>query len=129
MHKRKPLAYRTAIDKQVRRGFRGYPVATIAYYGPNDQRATKVVVAIILAEGAEPSHLQRWYADGDVRKDRGVVEQIMQFIRQRDARTVVAAPRIIGCPHEEGVDYPEGEHCPECPFWVGRNRFTGELLD
>jgi hypothetical protein len=48
---------------------------------------------------------------------------------QRDARTLVATPHIIGCRHEEGLDYPEGEHCPECPYWVGRNRFTGELLE
>ncbi len=35
---------------------------------------------------------------------------------------------IIGCPHEEGIDYPDGEVCPQCPFWARRDRFTGELL-
>jgi hypothetical protein len=37
--------------------------------------------------------------------------------------------RIIGCPHEEGIDYPDGAECPECPFWKGRDRWTGELLE
>jgi hypothetical protein len=36
--------------------------------------------------------------------------------------------RIIGCPHEEGIDYPEGSMCPKCPFWSSRDRWTGELL-
>jgi hypothetical protein len=31
---------------------------------------------------------------------------------------------IIGCPHEEGIDYPEKEDCPQCPFWKGRDRWA-----
>ena len=29
---------------------------------------------------------------------------------------------IFGCPHEEGIDYPVGEECPECPYWANRPR-------
>jgi hypothetical protein len=36
---------------------------------------------------------------------------------------------IIGCPHEEGTDYPEGEACPQCPFWQGRDRFKGTYVE
>jgi hypothetical protein len=36
--------------------------------------------------------------------------------------------RKTGCPHEEGIDYPEGEPCPQCPFWTHRDRWTGKLL-
>jgi hypothetical protein len=40
----------------------------------------------------------------------------------------VAMPdRIIGCPHEEGIDY-EGEYCPRRAFWIGRDRWTGKLV-
>ena len=53
---------------------------------------------------------------------------MLAFVAKHGARTVVAADRIIGCPHEESVDYPEGEWCPECPFWIGRDRFTGKVL-
>jgi hypothetical protein len=35
--------------------------------------------------------------------------------------------RIIGCPHEEGIDY-EGDTCPARPLWAGRDRWTGERL-
>ena len=26
----------------------------------------------------------------------------------------------MGCPHEEGEDFPLGEDCPFCPFWKGK---------
>jgi hypothetical protein len=41
---------------------RGWPVATIAFYGPNPTRATKVAVGIIPSEGAEPTEMRdcRW---------------------------------------------------------------------
>jgi hypothetical protein len=28
--------------------------------------------------------------------------------------------RNMGCPHEEGEDFPDGEDCPFCPFWAGK---------
>src|SRR3954470_24222466 len=41
--------------KRPRGGFRGYPVATIAFYGPDNKKATKVAVAIILAGEQQPA--------------------------------------------------------------------------
>ena len=38
----------------------------------------------------------------------------------------MTSDRIIGCPHEEGIDYPMGRTCPRCPFWAGIDRFTHE---
>jgi hypothetical protein len=35
---------------------------------------------------------------------------------------------MLGCPHEEGVDYPMGRTCPRCPFWAGIDRFTHEPI-
>ena len=32
--------------------------------------------------------------------------------------------RIIGCPHEEGIDYADGTVCPMCPYWQDRDRWT-----
>ena len=99
--------------------FRGYPVATIAFYGPTDESASKVAVGIVPAEGAEADPLERWFADdSDLRRDSTIGEEILVFIRQQGAKTVVMSDRIIGCPHEEGTDYPDGKACPECPFWL-----------
>lgn len=117
------------LKKKARRGFRGYPVATVAFYGPDDTRATKVAVGVVLAEGAEPAVLERWFAeDRDVRSDSSIGLQISEFIARHGVKSVVMADRIMGCPHEEGVDYPEGQVCPQCPFWVHRDRWTGEVI-
>ncbi|MBI4291473.1 MAG: hypothetical protein HY661_08350 [Betaproteobacteria bacterium] len=118
-----------ALRKKADRGFFGYPVATLAFYGPDDKVATKVAVAIILAKDEEPAFLERWFSEGhDVRKDPNVSEQILKFIRAHEAKSVGMADRIIGCPHEEGVDYPEGSTCPKCPFWAKRDRWSGEVV-
>jgi hypothetical protein len=44
-----------------------------------------------------------------------------------EVKTVAMTDRIIGCPHEEGIDY-EGPVCPHCPFWANRDRWTGEVI-
>ena len=118
---------RTPLERKARRGYRGYPIATVAFYGPDDRRASKVAVGIIAEESAEPDPLERWFCDeGDARTDRAIGEQVLAFIQEHRALTVVAPDRIIGCPHEEGIDYPEGEVCPRCPFWAHRDRWSGE---
>jgi hypothetical protein len=117
------------LQKRARRGFRGYPVATVAFYGPNDQRASKVAVAILPGENAEPLALERWFSeDRDIRTDLAVAHSIQVFIEKHGAKSVTVADRILGCPHEEGVDYPDCEICPQCPFWAHRDRWTGEVI-
>ena len=44
---------RKRLRKKAKRGLRGYPVATVALYGPDNTRATKLTVGIVLAEDAE----------------------------------------------------------------------------
>lgn len=117
------------LSRRARKGFRGYPVATIAFYGPTATAATKIAVGIVAAEDSDPVALERWYSDGkDLRRDPVVGEEIHAFIKQHDVKSVVMTDRIIGCPHEEGKDYPEGEVCPQCPYWMNRDRFSGDLL-
>ena len=117
------------IGKAARKGFRGYPVATVAFYGPDDQRASKVAVGIVMSEDAEPETLERWFSDStDVRYDLAIASEVHAFITSNGAKTVVATGQINGCPHEEGVDYPDGQVCPECPFWANVDRWTHERL-
>jgi len=116
------------LTKKVRKGNKGYPVATIAYYGPNNSVATKVVCAIIKVEGGEAEELKKWFSDNDIRKSEKILGEVISFIEEQGAKTVTMLDRIIGCPHEEGIDYPENEACPECGYWKGRDRFTHELL-
>jgi hypothetical protein len=63
-----------------------------------------------------------------VRYDQTIGAEILAFIKSHQVKSVVMTDRIIGCPHEEGVDYPEGMECPECPFWVGRDRWSGDYV-
>jgi hypothetical protein len=41
---------RNRLSKRAKRGFRGYPLATVALYGPDDRTATKLTVGIVPAE-------------------------------------------------------------------------------
>ena len=118
------------LDTNLRPAFRGYPVATVAFYGPNDKLATKVVVSVILTESNEPDVLHRWFSEGDldVRYDSAIGEQILAFLKPYAPRSTVVTDGIIGCPHEEGTDYPAGASCPQCPYWAGRDRFTHERI-
>jgi len=121
--------YRDKLAKKRAKGFRGYPVATVAFYGPDDKRATKVSVGIFESEGAEAEVLERWFSETtDVRTDPEITEAIVRFIEKHGAKSVAAVDGIIGCPHEEGIDYPEGEKCPQCPFWAIRDRWSGEVV-
>jgi hypothetical protein len=49
-----------ALRAKARRGSRGYPAATIAYYGPDDRRASKVAVAVLMAAKEDPAVVERW---------------------------------------------------------------------
>ncbi len=120
---------RARLKKKAKRGFRGYPMATIACYGPDDKRASKLVVAVIEVEDAEPDPLRKWYSDRtDVRNDPRIGEEVVEFLEAHGVLSLVMPERIIGCPHEEVIDYPEGEACPQCLFWKNRDRFTGQML-
>jgi hypothetical protein len=105
-----------------------YPVATLAAYGPNKTFATKLVVSVLGRPGQhEPSAMRTWTTHAvDVRFDRAIAAEVAGFVQQHGAKETVSADRIIGCPHEEGIDYPLGRTCPRCPFWAGIDRFTHE---
>ncbi|MHB0972382.1 MAG: hypothetical protein ACYC7A_20210 [Thermoanaerobaculia bacterium] len=119
----------TELEKRSKRGFRGYPVGTIAFYGQDASRASKVAVGIIAEEGGGAIAMKRWHSDTtDVRRDANIGAEVLEFLQEHDARTVVMSGGLMGCPHEEGIDYPEGEVCPACPYWAERDRYTGEKL-
>ena len=113
------------LRKKARKGLRGWPIATVAFYGPNLSQATKVTVGIVPSENAEVKELRDWKVDrGDIRADPGIAKEMLEFIEQHRVLSVAMTDSIIGCPHQEGIDY-EGEWCPACEFWHGRDRFRG----
>ena len=77
------------------------------------------------SENAEVEELREWKVDdGEIRADPRIAREILEFIDERRVLSVAMTAGIIGCPHQEGIDY-EGEWCPLCEFWRGRDRFTG----
>jgi hypothetical protein len=65
---------------------------------------------------------------GEIRADPRIAREISEFIEERQVLSVAMTDGIIGCPHQEGIDY-EGEWCPFCEFWRGRDRFTGQAIN
>jgi len=96
-----------------------YPLATVIPYGPDDKTVTKLVVSIV--SGPDPPEgepLERW-SGTNVASDENVAAKIHAFMRANGVKTVCTATAVLGCPHEEGPDFPRGEDCPFCPFWKG----------
>ena len=117
----KPITW---LRKIAKRGNQGYPVATLAFYGPDDKKASKAVLGIILSKGSE-AQLHKWFRESeavDLRYDIKLQNVWIEIIRREGVRSVAMLEEINGCPHEEGLDYPLGEVCPECPFWAHRRR-------
>ena len=95
-----------------------FPIGTIACYGPDDKITTKIAAGVILHEGAEPI-LKRWVAT-DVMTNPKVEKQIDRFFKKYGVTKVAMSEGNMGCPHEEGKDFPVGGDCPFCPFWKGK---------
>jgi SEC-C motif len=95
-----------------------YPIGTVAMYGPDDKTTTKMAASVILHHGADPI-LQRWVATNVTTNPR-VQQELKELFLQHGVKRVVMSEGNMGCPHEEGEDFPHGEDCPFCPFWKGK---------
>jgi hypothetical protein len=116
------------LTKLIRKGNKGYPIATIAFYGPTNLTASKLVCAVIAYDGADAEPIKKWFANSDVRKSEKTMNEVLAFIEAHTVKSVSMVDGIIGCPHEEGIDYPNGDSCPQCDYWKGRDRFTQSLI-
>jgi len=98
-----------------------FPLATVIYYGPDETLALKAVASIIPEPDAAPSAIRAWRAQSlDIRRDAAIADEMIAFIRLHDVRRTVVGDGIWGCVHETGVEFPAGEDCPHCPYWIGR---------
>jgi hypothetical protein len=95
-----------------------YPIGTVAMYGPDDKTTTKIAAGVILHDGAE-AIIQRWVAT-DVTSNPKVQQEMKDFFVRHGVKSVAMSEGNMGCPHEEGEDFPHGEDCPFCPFWKGK---------
>src|SRR5436309_15894283 len=93
------------LRKKARKGLRGWPIATVAFYGTNLSQATKVTVGIVPSENAEVKELREWKVDrGDIRGDPGIAQVILEFFEQHRVLLVVMTYSIIGWPKNVEAD-------------------------
>jgi hypothetical protein len=71
---------------------------------------------VILQDGADPEAL----GAKDVTINLKVQQEMKEFFLQHGVKSVAMSQGNMGCPHEEGEDFPQGEDCPFCPFWMGK---------
>ncbi len=95
-----------------------FPMGTMAYYGPDDKTTTKIAAGVFTAENSE-AIIKRWVAT-DVTTNPKIQQEIQEFFKEHGVKSVAMSDGNMGCPHEEGEDFPEGEDCPFCPFWKGK---------
>ena len=95
-----------------------YPIGTIATYGPTDRKITKIVAAVLEYENSKPI-LERWVST-TVSKNPKVQRQINALFVRHKVESVIKLDGNLGCPHEEGLDFPSGQDCPFCPYWAGK---------
>jgi hypothetical protein len=94
------------------------PMGTVALYGPDDKTTTKIAAAVFLTKDSEPI-IKRWVAT-DVTTNPKVQQELKDFFVQHGVKSVAMTDENMGCPHEEGLDFPQGGDCPFCPFWKGK---------
>ena len=95
-----------------------FPIGTIVYYGPDDKLTTKIVAGVVNEEETE-AIIERWVAT-DVTTNQKVQKEIERFFRKHGVTRVGISDGNVGCPHEEGKDFPVGGDCPFCPWWKGK---------
>jgi len=95
-----------------------YPIGTVAHYGPDDKTTTKIAAGVFTSLNAKPI-VERWVAT-DIMTNPKIQAKVIEFFKEHGVKSVAVTSGNLGCPHEEGKDFPEGEDCPFCPFWAGK---------
>lgn len=114
--------------KKSKKGFNGHPLASLAFYGPTNRLATKLVLGITYSEGSDPE-LFKWFNEAvDIRSNAKILDEVTKLLAAHKIKSVIVREKLLGCPHEEGIDYSE-EWCPQCTYWQNRDRFTHLKID
>lgn len=75
------------IAKQVKKGFNGYPLISIQYFGKTLDAANEVVISLTLEEGSKPQE-QKLSCDNDARQDETIQSVLIKIIERANANTV-----------------------------------------
>jgi hypothetical protein len=75
------------IAKQVKKGFDGYPLISLAYFGPTTEVASKVEVTFLAEEGAA-AQVQTFSSNSDAREDETIQSVLVKIIERAEPSTV-----------------------------------------
>ncbi len=75
------------IAKQVKKGFDGYPMLTLAYFGATADCATEVEVSFLADATTEPQ-MQKFSSSSDVREDETIQSVLVKIIERAEPKTV-----------------------------------------
>lgn len=81
------------IAKQVKKGFHGYPLVALEYFGKTPDSASEVVISYTEEEGAEPQK-QTFASGSDAREDETIQSTLLKIIERADAKTVTEVDGI-----------------------------------
>jgi hypothetical protein len=93
-----------------------FPFGILAYFGPDNNTVTKIV-AVVVEELEDEPIIKSWMKP-DVTEDPGVASEIGKFFLEWNIKDIIMTDGVLGCPHEEGIDFPVGGECPHCPYWA-----------
>ena len=94
-------------------------MGTMAFYGPDDKTTTKIAAGAVPRQRISKAIIMRWVAT-DVTINPKIQREIHEFFKEHGVKAVETSDGNVGCPHEEGEDFPVGEECPFCPYWKGK---------
>jgi hypothetical protein len=81
------------IAKQVKKGFHGYPLVSLEYFGKTPDSATQVVISFTEEEGGDLQQ-QTFVSGGDAREDETIQSTLLKIIERADAKTVTEVDGI-----------------------------------
>lgn len=85
------------IAKQVKKGFHGYPLVSLEYFGKTPDTASEVVISFTEEEGAEPQK-QAFLSSGDALEDETIQSTLLKIIERADAKTVTEIDGVSNLP-------------------------------
>ena len=110
------------METKVKRVGADFRTGTIAYYGPDDKTVTKIIVGITVGAGENFIDTKKWSSESkDIKNDNQILKEISDYLNLSKVDSVARIERVMGCPHEAGIHYPEGMPCPACPFWANED--------
>jgi hypothetical protein len=81
------------IEKQVKKGFKGYPQITLSYFGESPDIATEVLVQFTIDENAEVQE-ERFSSDTNAKENEVLQSALVKIIERANANTVIEIPGI-----------------------------------